>query len=346
MNVKKIDSSNMLYHIKSLPNQIKESIKIINEYEFKIKDFKKINSIVIVGMGGSAIGGDIVNSIISDYCKIPFQVIRDYNLPSWINQNTLVICVSYSGNTEETLSCFDEAINRNTFIVGITSGGKLHQKLNANNLDSISIPNNKPPRASIGYISVLILLVLEKNNIVDISSEKYLFDTSLKLEALTSTFAKADDKNPTFDLAKKIYKTIPIIYGDFRYTSSIALRWRGQIEENSKMISFHNSIPEMNHNEIVGYENNNDFFGKLSIIWLKDKKINTRNSLRQKLSLNLLSESISKQFEIESYGESLIERLFYLIYWGDWLSFWLAIFHKTDPSPVIKIEKLKKKLAR
>ena len=346
MDIEKIDSSNMLNQIKSLPNQIKESIEIINEYKFKIKDFKNINSVLIVGMGGSAIGGDIVNSIISDCSKIPFQVIRDYNLPNWVNENTLVICVSYSGNTEETLSCFDEAINRKSLIVGITSGGKLQQKLNSYNLDSILIPKDKPPRACIGYVSILILLVLEKNNIVNISSEKYLFDTSSKLENLTNTFAKAENSNPTFGLAKKIYKTIPIIYGDFRYTSSIALRWRGQIEENSKMISFHNSIPEMNHNEIVGYENNNDFFDKLSIIWLKDKKINIRNLLRQKFSSDILSESISKQFEIESHGESLIERIFYLIYWGDWLSFWLAIFHKTNPSPVRKIEKLKKKLAR
>tara|TARA_A100001011_G_scaffold102316_2_gene107854 strand:+ start:50947 stop:51987 length:1041 start_codon:yes stop_codon:yes gene_type:complete len=346
MDLKNIDTSNMLKEIESLPFQIEESLDIMNDYKFKIKNFEKINNVVIVGMGGSGIGGDIVNSIISDKTPIPFYVVRDYNLPSWVDENSLVICVSYSGNTEETISCFEEALHRKSYIVGITSGGILQEKLNRFNLDLISIPKNKPPRASIGYISILILLVLEKNNLIGNLSEKNLLETSSKLKILTNTFNKMENKNPTFFLAKQIFKTVPIIYGDFKYTSSIALRWRGQIEENSKMISFHNILPEMNHNEIVGYENNNNLFDKLSIIWLKDKNIHPRTSLRQKYSLQLLSENISNQFEVESHGESLIERIFYLIYWGDWLSFWLAICHGTDPTPVKRIEKLKKKLVR
>ena len=165
-----------------------------------------------------------------------------------------------------------------------------------------------------------------------------------ELKNLTKVFNKMEENNPIYALAKKIFKTIPVIYGDFRYTNSIALRWRGQIQENSKMIAFHNSLPEMNHNEIVGYVNNDKLLKQITIIWLKEKKYHPRINLRQKFSFELLSEKISSQFEIESEGESLIERLFYLVFWGDWLSYWLAILQKTDPTPVERIEELKKKL--
>jgi len=344
MELSKIDSSNMLKEIESLPEQIEHCIKIFDNFKSNIKNFSEINSIVLVGMGGSAIGGDIINSIISEKLKVPFQVIRDYNLPGWVDKNTLVFCVSYSGNTEETISCFNDAVKKKSKIVGITSGGKLFQSINELGLDLILIPKNKPPRASIGYLSIPTLLFLEENGLIDSSSKKDLLTTSKKLRDLSKLFNKMEENNPIYSLAKKIFKTIPVIYGDFRYTNSIALRWRGQIQENSKMIAFHNSLPEMNHNEIVGYVNNEELFNQITIIWLKEKKYHPRINLRQKFSFELLSEKISSQFEIDSKGESFIERLFYLVFWGDWLSYWLAILQETDPTPVVRIEELKKKL--
>ena len=146
-------------------------------------------------------------------------------------------------------------------------------------------------------------------------------------------------------MAKKIYGSIPIIYGDARYTGSVALRFRGQLEENAKMVAFHHSLPEMNHNEIVGYLNNPELLNNLGILWLMDESQHPRTALRQSLTKNLIGDIVGYQEEICSMGSSLMERLFYLIHYCDWVTYWCAVLHGTDPTPVKRIQTLKESLS-
>ena len=146
-------------------------------------------------------------------------------------------------------------------------------------------------------------------------------------------------------MAKKIYNRVPIIYADSERLKTVAVRLKGQICENSKMLAYHSVYPEMNHNEIVGWENNTNLFSNYFIIWLLDSEMNERNKARQKIVMNMLSEISIDQFKLEVLGNSYRERFLLLIHYGDWLSYWCAILHKTDPSPVRNIIKLKNKLS-
>jgi len=146
-------------------------------------------------------------------------------------------------------------------------------------------------------------------------------------------------------MAKEIYGMIPIIYGVTDTTGVVALRWKGQICENSKMLAYHNELPELNHNEIVGWGNNPDLLNELSVIWLRDKFDNERIKARQDITKQILNDMDIMQHEIRAEGETKVERMLDLIYFGDWLSYWCAILHDTDPSPVEKINKLKEALA-
>ena len=158
-------------------------------------------------------------------------------------------------------------------------------------------------------------------------------------------YSTSVDKNPTFNLAQKIHDTLPVIYGEDGSTSAIALRWKGQFCENSKMLAYHNDIPEMNHNEIVGWQENPQLLKKISILWISDKSINSRNSLRIDVSDNILTNIPFLQQKIEIDGPNFTERFIHLLHFGDWVSYWCALLHSTDPSPVKKIDKLKKILS-
>ena len=149
----------------------------------------------------------------------------------------------------------------------------------------------------------------------------------------------------TFEFARAIYNTIPVIYGVSGTTETAAFRWRCQFEENGKIVAFHHSLPELNHNAIVGYENNKELLKQLSVVWLHDIDDHDQIKKRQRTTSKIISEYPGNQITIESKGDSFFERLFYLIYFGDWVSYWTAICHKTDPTPVKKIDKIKEVLS-
>ena len=338
------DPLGMFENIYRFPEQMEEAIKIGAEVNLS-GDYSSIQSVVFCGMGGSAIGGDIVAALVSSSMNTSLSVIRNYTLPAWVGEETLVICVSYSGNTEETLACFDEAKSRGAIIAGISSGGELSKRLKQMDADLIAIPDGHPPRASLGYLAIPGLFLLEKSGLLDYSVEEDLLKTAAHLKSWRDSFGEKGADNQTLKVAETIYNSIPVIYGEACGTGAVALRWRGQLAENGKMVSFHHVLPEMNHNEIVGYQNNPELLKRLGVIWLIDKDHHERTLKRQQLTRNILGDNVRYQLEIVSEGVSLFERFFYLIYFGDWVSFWVAMLHKTDPSPVEKIDRLKRSLS-
>ena len=338
--INRYDKDNMIEVIKKLYFHIEHSFEIISESNLKKRN--NVKNVLICGMGGSAIGGDFVKTVLKDDLNIPIFVNRDYDLPSWISTNTLVIICSYSGNTEETISCYNNIVNNNIKPIVISSGGYLLKDAKENQFDFVQLPSGIQPRAAFGYSASLLLLALVEIGIIDKKYSTELFNSIDSIKSKSSKYSNLLDKNVALDLSKIIYNKFPIIYCTLN-TEVVAFRFRCQLAENSKILSSHFVLPEQNHNEIEGFSNND--ISNYVILWLKDKTDNERTIKRIDITSKLL-KNIKHQFIYFDESDSLIERLFNLIYLFDWVSFYCAIYHQTNPTPVNTILELKSLMSK
>ena len=318
-----LDSQNMWKVIKDFPAQCREALGLPRG----ISASGNISNIVVAGMGGSAVGGDFLKIYLSD-ANIPVYVNRDYKLPKFVDENSLVFVVSYSGNTEETLSALADAKQRNAQVIGITSGGKLAEECEK----VIQIPSGMQPRAALGYTFFPMLGVLHNTNIARVKND----DLNEMLEILKQT-DKFNDAGEA--LSKKLKEKIPIIYAS-EALGAIAFRWKTQINENAKMPAFYNVFSEMNHNEIAGYKSMDHKFG---VVMIRDKNDNDRIKKRMDICREIMEQYVNVE-EVETQGESLLARMFSTIFLGDYVSYHMALSNRVDPSPVEIIEGMKKKL--
>jgi glucose/mannose-6-phosphate isomerase len=344
--VRAVDPDNMYNRIFDLPEQMIDALEIGQKWKINPDEFSDIKNVVVIGMGGSAIGGDLIRTIFASDLMVPFHVVRNYTLPEYVDDETLVIASSYSGNTEETLSALDDALERKAMLASVSTGGILKDVCELNQIPLAIIPSGMQPRAALGYSFVPVLVFLEKiglvKNIVDkidktianlsTSREMYIEDNPL-------------DKNQAKQLADKIHKKIVIIYSGPTLTDTVAMRWKGQICENSKNLAFVNHYAEFNHNELVGWadavKDNND---SLIIFQLRDRDDHPQIIKRMNIVKNIIEEYGVEVVDIQSKGESKLERMFNLIQLGDFVSYYLAVLNNVDPTPVDVITKLKKKL--
>ncbi len=338
------DPADMAKSIYDFPVNIVDALKIELSQPITADEIT-FKNILIAGMGGSAIGGDVVNALAGDQINIPLVVSRHYELPAWVSRDTLVVCSSYSGNTEETLSAFEDAKTKGAFIVGITTGGKLLAKLQEGNYPYIAIPSGLQPRAAMAFSFVPMLNLLNQLGLIDHSTIDQLNGAVSLLSKVREEYSIQGSENPTLKIAEKIAYKLPVIYGQTTTTGIAAMRWKGQICENAKMLAYHNELPELNHNEIVGWENNKSVIEQIALIWLKDVQDNERVRYRQTFTEEILNKVAAIQEIVSVEGETFTERFLHLIYFGDWVSYWCAAIHGTDSSPVFKIENLKKKLS-
>lgn len=319
-----LDNSNMLRVIEDFPQQCKIALGLPKG----ISVSGKIDKFVVIGMGGSAIGGDLLR-IYMHNSKIPVFVIRDYKVPNFVDEKTLVFAVSYSGNTEETISAFEDATKKKAKIIAVTSGGKLGEI--AKNV--IKIPAGLQPRAALGYLFFPVLGVLVNSNTTDVKSSE--ITEMLDVLSRTNDFKLVGEK-----IAKKIQNRIPIIYAS-ELLSAVAYRWKTQFNENSKVAAFYHAFSEMNHNEIAGYQTMNR--GNFVAVFIKDKEDNERIKKRMDITKEIISTKVDVE-EVNTKGNYLLSRIFSGIYYGDFTSYYLALLNKLDPTPVNVIENLKKKL--
>ncbi len=338
----KLDQSDMRGAISGFPNQIKNSFSIMSDWTVQNK-YQNIENIMVLGMGGSAIGGDVARVISQNTCTVPIIVNRSYNIPEWVDSHTLILASSYSGGTEETLSAFAQCRERDCPIIVLSTGGKITDYATEYNLDKITVPSGYQPRAALGFSFSLILILLNRLGFVQNEIIEMVEESIESLESLSTEMNKAENKALT--MAENIHTTCPIIYGSEDLTWVAALRFRGQLAENAKMLSFHHHFPEQNHNEIEGWTVNPDIMYRFSIIWLKDEEDHPGIQARMRISAGLLESSAGSQFEISQRGANRVERLLKLIHYTDWISYYSALLNNVDPTPVNRIQELKIKIS-
>ncbi len=345
-NIKKLDKSNMLNLLLDFPLQCKQAYDIakVNKLLLEKKDFTKI---VFAGLGGSAIGADLVRSYLYFESKIPINVCREYELPAYVDNSTLVFILSYSGNTEETLSAYQQARQKGAQLILISSDGALKEYAKNDKLPFIEIPRGLPPRCALGYLSIIPLAVLNKLGMIkDIAP--YIVETievlgELKNKNLNAAIGQKD--NIAKYIADKLFNKFAIIYSGSIHFDVAVTRLRGQLNENSKSLASTHVFPEMNHNEIVGWQNPKKLFNNFVVLMLRDKNMHPRVTKRMDITADILKDEGVSVLEIWSRGENLLSRIFSLIYIGDFISFYLAILYGIDPTPVDRVTYLKKRLS-
>lgn len=319
--------------IANFTSQINDAIAIGRKADLTPQHYD-IRNVVVAGMGGSAIGGNLVSELVHDKMKVPITICKDYHLPEFVNEHTLLICCSYSGNTEETLHALEAGINRMAKIVCITTGGSMNLIANKAGLDCIMIPGGMPPRSCMAYSFIQQLYVLFHYRLVDLGFEIGLQGAVKLLNKEEKRIQKLAQK-----IAKKINKKIPVIYSAANM-EAVSVRFRQQLNENSKVLCWHHVIPEMNHNELVGWTEK----GKYAVLVLRNETDYERIQLRMKIAKDIIEPNAKSYIEIYSKGNNEIERSLYLIHLTDWVSYYLAELRKVDATEVQVIEKLKNSL--
>ena len=325
-----IDKSNMREVIIQSPDQLINGLDLAKN----VKIEGQFKNIIICGLGGSALPANIVASLI----KIPtsLYIHRNYGLPTMADKDSLVICISYSGNTEETLSAMEEATKNNYKIIAVATGGKIEEASKKNNIPFVKIPSGIQPRSATGYIfSVLATILTNCGIIEDVSAE--ILNTAEELKKLNGTLEKKGKA-----LGKKLVKKIPIVYASDNFKAAARI-WKIKFNENSKVPSFYNYFPELNHNEMVGFtgvKKSSNF----AVIIIKDKNDHERTLKRMDLTSSILKKKGVKTEFINTENGSLMLRFLSVLLLGDWTSYYLSINSKMDPTPVKMVEEFKEKM--
>lgn len=340
-----IDRSNMMGLILNFSRHCQDACKIADGFK-RPKVFFGFKNVVFSGLGGSAIGADLIRCFLEDEIKIPIIVLKEYNIPNFINKDTLFFSCSYSGDTEETLSAYKQAKAKRAKIIAITSGGKLEEIARGDKIPFVTVPSGFPPRAAVGYSFFVPLVLLSKLGIIN-SKIKDIKETIGVLEELKSSLGPkiSTQDNLAKIIATRIHNRFCIIYGSSSHMAAVVTRWRSQFAENSKHLSSSHLLPEMNHNEIVGWENPPNLIKELVVIFLKDKDDHPRVLKRMQVSKEIINDKNQNILEVNSEGKGLLARTFSLIYIGDFVSFYLAILNNVDPTPVDKVTYLKNRLS-
>ena len=340
--IRDLDPSGMMETVRSFPHHIKDAVRIGMSASLAIRA-RGIRSIIVTGLGGSAISGDLLRCFLADMLPVPFIVNRAYGLPAFVDENSLVVVSSYSGDTEETVSAHREALRRKARVLAVTSGGAVASLARRAGHPCIVIPGGFHPRAALAYSFFPILAALIRLGLVRPMSGG-IGETVTLLSGMSDRLADPlSSDNQALRLASTIRGTVPVIYSS-AHLEAVNLRWRGQIAENAKQLAFGNVLPEMNHNEIVGWKALPEIERSLSVVFLSDRESHRRVVHRELFTQELLRERASSISVVQSIGRSRLARTFSLVHLGDWVSLYLAAMNGEDPSPVSVIDALKEKL--
>lgn len=326
----------MIELVAAFPSQLRKAIEIAKNAKLNPAN-TEIKNVFISGLGGSGIGGSIVKELSEEVALVPITTNKDYFVPKFVNENTLAVICSYSGNTEETLNVLKIALERKAQVVCITSGGKVLEIAKENNLNVITIPGGMPPRSCIGYSITQIFKVFEFFKIIN-------FNALIEIEHSISLLEKETENIKV--LAKKtaeyLNNKMPIIY-TLGNTEGVAIRFRQQINENSKVLCWHHVLPEMNHNELVGWTTENQ---DLAIVVFRYSSDYSRTLTRLDICKEVFKKYTNNYLELIAKGSSQIQQEIYAIHLGDWISCYLAEIRKVDAMDISVIDHLKSSLEK
>jgi glucose/mannose-6-phosphate isomerase len=296
-----------------------------------------LQNVLISGLGGSGIGGTIVKELIEDNATLPINITKDYFLPAFVNENTLVIICSYSGNTEETVNVMELALQKNAKVVCITSGGKVQELAESNKLDCVIIPGGMPPRSCIGYSITQLFNILENFGVCSVNSQAEIAKSITLLDS-----EENDIIHQANSLSLRLMNKLPVIYS-LGATEGVSIRFRQQLNENSKMLCWHHVLPEMNHNELVARPEKTDNI--VVVVWRYETDY-PRNVKRLEICESVFSKFTKNIIEINTKGTSAIQRALYAIHLGDWVSVLIADLKHVDATDISIIAHLKDELSK
>jgi glucose/mannose-6-phosphate isomerase len=348
--IRKIDKSNMLSFCTEAAKHYSRAEKIARSL---LKEpylvshalgHAPFDNIIVTGMGGSAIGGELLKDWTRDKAQVPIEVSRAYSLPVYANKNSLVLIVSYSGETEESLSAFLDAVNRDCMVFCVSSGGSLLEFAEKLGVPYLRVPSGFPPRAALPYLFTPLLVLLEKLRVVSGVSAG-LSEAMSVLERVSGENASEKPVKNNFakTLAVGINATVPVVYG-FGVFRGVAQRFKQQFNENSKVPSKWEFFSELNHNEVVGWEGAGKLAKCFSAIFIRDENESDEIRSRIEITKALMQPAGSKLFEVWSQGKSALARMLSTVCIGDFTSVYLAILRNVDPTPVETISLLKQKI--
>lgn len=323
--------------IARFPEQLAEALEIAQSVSLQ-KHTAPLRTVLVSGLGGSGIGGNFVQDLVGTECKVPIIVNKGYDAPHWANKHTLAICSSYSGNTEETLNVFEQLRGTGAKIVCVTSGGKLLELAKQHGLDFVQVPGGwSSPRACLGYSIVAQLAVLRAAKCIS----GRIFR---QIEAARKLLVRdqADIQKRAQKLAGFLADKTPVLYSADT-AEAVAVRWRQQINENAKMLCWHHVLPEMNHNELVGWRTERP---DVAAVWLRNRDDHPRTAVRMSIIKEIVEHFSGASIEVYAKGKTPAENMLYLVHLGDWTSFYLAQARHVDPVEIKVIEYLKNELAK
>jgi glucose/mannose-6-phosphate isomerase len=322
--------------IQNINGQITEAISIGEAIQLRTTT-NEINKILLCGLGGSGIGGTIVAQLLKKELKVPFVCVNDYNIPGFVDKNTLIIASSYSGNTEETIAAVKEGVKKGAEVCVISSGGQLIDLAKKNNWNHAIVPGGEQPRGMLAYSIIQQLYMLHAYGL---TSNGQLSNLPKAIETIHNN--EADIQLEAKSIANKLFNYMPVIYADSSF-GGLATRVKQQINENAKELCWDHVLPEMTHNELVGWAG-----GKPNIapVYLATSFDHPRTTRRWSISKEIISKYTSNINEIHAKGASKIEQLFYLIHFTDWVSYYLSELKNVDPVEVDVISYLKTEMGK
>lgn len=321
--------------IEAFPKQLKEALEIGRKAQLKAPGGPYAN-VVVTGLGGSGIGGKIAAQLMHKEAKCPIEVYHNYYLPGYVNHKSLVIACSYSGNTEETIAAMEQALAKGARVCVVTSGGTMLEMAKAKGLDHIVIPGGNPPRTMLAYSLVQQFFLLHHFGIIGDG-----FEGAIKTAAQMLEHEKENIKKSAMALTEKLVGKRLVIYSEAN-TEAVSIRFRQQVNENSKELCWHHAIPEMNHNELVGWAGGDKSIG---VVIFRHKEDHERTQMRMEINKSVFEKYTPNVFEVWSQGDTAFARQLFLINLGDWVSLYWAQKKGVDPSEIAVINMLKGKLA-
>ncbi|MFZ5632820.1 MAG: bifunctional phosphoglucose/phosphomannose isomerase [Bacillota bacterium] len=340
------DSKGMFQSMATLAHQCSTACWDLSR-EVELPAVEAISHVVVTGLGGSAIGGDLLRVYCLDKCPVPVLVNRDYSMPEFVGKDTLVFAVSYSGNTEETISAYRDARRRGAAVIALTTGGKLKEMAEKDGVPVITVPCGIAPRSASGFLFIPTLRIMERLGLlagIAEEVEKLVHNLKTLYDHLRPEVPV--EQNSAKQMALKLYNRIPVIWGTSGTTEVVAQRWKGQINENAKAPAYWNVFPELNHNELVGFKKPESLLKNIHVVILRDERDHPRVQKRIEITRNVISRAVAGITDVRASGGSELARIYSLIYSGDYTSLYLAYLYGLDPGPVEVIDYLKSELAK